>query len=60
MLGYMLARDLLRAVFSPRTLPLAWPLQFGALIVLGLGLLVVLYLSLLVMAARWVSRAVCG
>jgi hypothetical protein len=53
---YVVGRAVLRAVFSPQSLPLAWPLQIAVLMVIGLVVIGALYVAAAVSIARWIWR----
>jgi hypothetical protein len=57
MLVYALSRDVLRAIFTPRSLHLWWPVEIAAVMVIGVIVLGVLYVALIATAARLVYRA---
>lgn len=53
---YVIGRAILRAVFNPRSLPLAWPLATAAVMILGLLLIAAVYVAAVLRIARWALR----
>jgi hypothetical protein len=52
---YVIGRGILRAALSSR-LPLWWPIEIAVLMIVGFVMLAALYLTLAMLAVRWLWR----